>query len=85
MSTTEFGWPSWAGGAGGGSQGASFSSIAYDFLWWATAGGMIYGLYWRLFGNTLEDQVLDPILNFLSGPIIEENLWVGPGVVFYVK
>ena len=91
MSVTEFGWPAWAGGAGGGFQGATFSSIAFDFLWWATGGGMVVGLHWRLWlGEGVREfdefvvEELDLQDYSLRNFVIEENMWVGPGVRFYV-
>ncbi len=100
MSTTEFGWPGWAGGAGGGWQGASFSSISltpigqvtWDVLKFLTAGGMVAGLHWR-FHSYYPDAILrvldfayeelDPNYSFQNF-VVEDNMWVGPGVRFYV-
>lgn len=104
MSLTEFGWPTWAGGAGGGWQGASFGSVSWvtltpvgqvsrDVLWFLSAGGMIAGLHWRLHTEypdaimRIHDVIyeqLDQTNYSLRNFVIEDNMWVGPGVRFYV-
>ncbi len=99
MSVTEFDYPSWQGSIGGGALGSVFQSITLRdvaatvvtnivgiSLWYFGSGKV------RTFGKVLT-LVPDVVWLYLwsqqpffdSGPdSFDENIWSGPGVVYYV-
>lgn len=100
MSVTEFDYPSWQGSIGGGSAGALFQNISVRDVA-AVVVTNVVGISLWYFGSgkvktlgkvlTLVPDVVWLYLYsqqpfFESGPdTFDENIWTGPGVVYYAQ